>query len=131
MSNEISRALVIGGLGRVGRLLARSMRSSGIAVRIVDVQHVGTPLPAEDDYIECDVRSPSPTFVSALQSSDCVCLCLPEALTVSAVAAVLPLMPDGSLWVDTTSVKTAIADELQRALPRCEILSINPMFAPG
>jgi prephenate dehydrogenase len=56
---------------------------------------------------------------------------LPETATVDAVASVLPLISNGSLWVDTLSVKSVITRELQQRVGECEILSINPMFAPA
>ncbi|MFL6449390.1 MAG: prephenate dehydrogenase dimerization domain-containing protein [Bryobacteraceae bacterium] len=115
----------------MGGLLAQSLRNSGILVTISDFRAVTGSSVFADGYIECDVRLPSPALKSALRSSDCVCICLPEAATVDAVASVLPLMSNGSLWVDTVSVKSPLTLELQKRVGEYEILSINPMFAPA
>jgi 4-amino-4-deoxyprephenate dehydrogenase len=133
-SHPIRRTLVIGGLGQVGHLLAQSMRCSGIPVAIADSRpFASTPATREDEgfrYIQADVRSPSPELVSELRLSDCVCVCLPEQVTMDALASVLQHMSKGSLWVDTLSVKSEIARALNRHNGQAELLSLNPMFAP-
>ncbi|MFL6415107.1 MAG: prephenate dehydrogenase/arogenate dehydrogenase family protein [Bryobacteraceae bacterium] len=110
------------------------MRESGIRVTISDSRpFVGTRSSRESQYtyVESDVRVPSAELISEIRASDCVCLCLPETVTLDAVASVLPLMSKGSLWVDTLSVKTEIAQLLAQHIGHCELLSLNPMFAPS
>ena len=69
--------------------------------------------------------------MSELRSSDCVCLCLPERVTLDAVNSVLPQLSEGNLWVDTLSVKSEIARALHPYADRNELLSLNPMFSPA
>jgi prephenate dehydrogenase len=66
----------------------------------------------------------------ALNASDCVILCVPGPVALNAVRSVGGRLRPGSLWVDTTSVKTEICKQLQTIAGRSESLSINPMSAP-
>ena len=125
-----SNAVILGGLGQVGTLLSKSLRSSGISVTLVD-RHPQTHTQSVDiAFLQSNLDTFSPALQAAISSAGCVCVCLPEDIALSIAARVGNLMPPGSLWVDTLSVKSGIVHALAQQAGRLQILSINPMFAP-
>jgi len=127
----ITKAFVLGGLGQAGTLVAESLRGSGIAVTLIDVRPLERSLASGTRFLRSDIGQCGPELISALADSECVCVCLPEKITVQAAPALTAAMPDGGLWVDTLSVKSNIARAIGREAGRLEMLSINPMFAPA
>jgi 4-amino-4-deoxyprephenate dehydrogenase len=107
------------------------LHESGIAVRIVDSRTEEPSLPPGVQFLRCDVAQQKSELSSAIATSDCVCVCLPEKLTLDLLPWLPSVMPQGSLWLDTLSVKSQVAHGLEAHASRLEILSINPMFAPG
>ena len=129
-SMTLSVAIVLGGLGQVGNLVARALTSAQTEVVLVDV----LPRPATiapGRYLQSDVTRPDDTLRRAIAGSDCVAMCLPERAALAAAPAVLDAMPRGSLWVDTLSVKQNIGALLLSYEDKLELVSINPMFAPS
>jgi prephenate dehydrogenase len=124
----LTRVLILGSSGQAGSLLRRSFAESGIAVTGVDRQ------PPDNDtqtYFQADIACGGPELESAIRRAECVCVCLPEQVTVDIAPRLVTHMRDNALWVDTLSVKTPISRALAESAGRLEILSINPMFAPA
>jgi 4-amino-4-deoxyprephenate dehydrogenase len=126
----LKNATILGGSGQAGSLLIRSLLATGVEVIEVDLH----PPPGNHSggkYFEADVTRGGPEFEKVISRSDCVCVCLPEQIALHSASRVAGAMRDGSLWVDTLSVKGPIARALEAHGGRLEILSINPMFAPA
>lgn len=124
----LTRALILGSSGQAGSLLRRSFTDSGIEVTGVDRI---PPANATEPYIQVDITRGGPELESAIRGAECVCVCLPEPITVEIAPRLTAHMPNGALWVDTLSVKTPISRAVAESGQRLEILSINPMFAPA
>jgi prephenate dehydrogenase len=124
-------ALILGGLGQVGMLLSRSLRDSGVSITLVDARP-RTPNDTEAmAFLRCDVDTFEPALNAAIAASDCVCVCLPEKITLRIAARLVEIMPAGGLWMDTLSVKSGIMHALRQYAGHVQLLSINPMFAPA
>ena len=128
--DNISVAVILGGLGQVGKLMADTLSEAGVEVALVDV----LPRPeaiAAASYIQADVSQPDDELLRAIAGAGCVAMCLPEDAALAAAPAVLNAMPSAALWIDTLSVKQNICALLQRYKEKLELVSINPMFAPA
>lgn len=126
----LKNAIVLGGSGQAGSLLIRSLLDSAVEVTELDL-HSHSANDPNRRYIQADVTRFGPELQAAIHSSDCVCICLPEQIALDAASRLVSVMSDGSLWVDTLSVKGPIVRCLEPHAGRVEILSINPMFAPA
>jgi 4-amino-4-deoxyprephenate dehydrogenase len=126
----LTNAVVLGGLGQAGMLLAESLQNSGIPVTLVDAREPDDRQFDGPAFLKSDVGECGPDLRSLLASSDCVCVCLPEKVALRAASHLAAAMREGSLWVDTLSVKTDIVGLIERYAGTLEVLSINPMFAP-
>lgn len=124
-------AVVVGGSGAVGSLLANVLARTGTRDMFNVDRH---PPPAPDcigTFVDGDIVRPSPAILERLRSCDLLVLATPEPVAIEALAAVLPEMRSGSLIVDTLSVKSRFAVALTQSSAAAEILGINPMFAPS
>lgn len=119
----LSRAMILGGVGQAGQLMAQGLTHAGSEVILVDVR------PGSD--VQADVTRPDDDLIRAIASADCVAMCLPERAALQAAPAILDAMSDGALWVDTLSVKQNICAILRDYKDKLELVSINPMFAPA
>lgn len=123
-------AIVLGGLGQVGDLIARAFTHAGTEVLIVDV----LPRPAATKagrYLQADVTRPDDALLQAIAGAHCVVMCLSEDAALVSAPAILDGMSRGALWVDTLSVKQNICALLRSYKEKLELVSINPMFAPS
>ena len=120
-----TRWAVVGGAGGVGSLFRERLRAEGFEAVTIDMRSDGSP-----DCIVCDIRHGDVRSRAALHAADAVLCCLPERVQLEALPLLLECMRDDALLVDTTSVKAGVASALADANPPCELLSINPMFAP-
>src|SRR6476659_4174093 len=123
----LSRAMILGGLGQAGQLMAQALTDAGREVILVDVRR-----PPEENntarYVQADVTRPDDDLISGV---DCIVMCLPERAALQAAPAILEAMPEGALWVDTLSVKQNVCGLLRGYKEKLELVSINPMFAPA
>lgn len=128
--DSISTAIVLGGLGQAGSLIAGALTHAGAEVVLVDV----LPRPeavAAASYIQADVTRPDDDLLRAIADTDSIAMCLPEDAALRAAPAILNAMARGALWIDTLSVKQNICGLLRRYKEKLELVSINPMFAPA
>ena len=114
----------------MGALLTASLSASGVNVIAIDLSRCEV-LPPRCKFIMADARQCGAECEQAIKAADCVAVCLPEDAALRGATAILERMPDGALWLDTLSIKQGISRIIDSHTPRLEILSINPMFAPG
>ena len=124
-------AVILGGLGQAGTLISRSLRDSGIGVTLVDARSQITNEAHGMAFLQSDVAVFEPELKTAIASSECVCVCLPEKITMRIASRLAAAMPDESLWIDTLSVKSSVVHAIEAQTGRVQVLSINPMFAPA
>jgi 4-amino-4-deoxyprephenate dehydrogenase len=125
-SSLLRSAVVIGGSGAVGLMLAEAIASCGTRVTIVDKAASSAGFPT----LETDALHPSPELRDVLTDADVVILALPEDVACRSVAPVAAAMRRDALMVDTLSVKGAVVPLLE-ASSVAEAVSINPMFHPS
>jgi 4-amino-4-deoxyprephenate dehydrogenase len=130
-TDVIGNAVVLGGAGQAGKLLARSLGASGIAVTLVDMREPEHVQKHGAVFLRCDIGECGPELNALLARADCVCVCLPEAIALASAAKLTDSMTEGSLWVDTLSIKGDIVRALASERGRLEAVSLNPMFAPA
>ncbi len=125
----LSRAVVFG-CGAVGALLCRELTALVDRLVIVDVRDSASGF-SHDHQLRADVRSPTDEVRRTLAQADLVILAVPEEAALDGLAGVTAAMGEGSLLVDTLSVKSRIVSSIRQLDPPLEVLSINPMFAPS
>ena len=109
--------LLVGGAGRMGRLLARAFASAGAAVSIHDP---GRRFPA----------FPAVPLGSAA-GADAVVVCVSLEATPAVLEEVLALRPRG-LVLDVASVKGPVLPVYEKAARQgLAVASVHPMFGPG
>lgn len=123
-------ALILGGLGQAGGLLASSLAGAGDAVTYADLRNRPDWIPPAS-YLQGDVTRPNTLLRQRIAASGCVVVCLPEEAALSAAPRILDAMAAGALWVDTLSVKSGICRVLRHCRRKIQMVSINPMFAPA
>ncbi|WNG57425.1 prephenate dehydrogenase/arogenate dehydrogenase family protein [Archangium gephyra] len=126
----LTRILLLGANGAVGRAFSRLLAGEG---RIVVGADLGETRADESvsEYLRADVSAPSPELLRQAAGADCVLAALPEPAILATLGAVVPAMRPGSLFVDTSSVKSEIVERAERDARAVEFLSINPLFAPS
>jgi len=126
----VSRAMILGGLGQAGQLMAQGLTHAGSEVVLVDVLARAEAISAAR-YLQTDVTTPDDDLLRAITDADCVAMCLPERAALLAAPAILDAMSKGALWVDTLSVKQNVCASLRDYKDKLELVSLNPMFAPA
>ncbi|WP_072806560.1 prephenate dehydrogenase dimerization domain-containing protein [Rhodococcoides yunnanense] len=120
---DIYDAVVVGGRGAVGTLIAQLLESDGQSVLTVDpAERRGGP-----GHLCADALAPDAALRSLLASAAVVVLAVPESV---ALQIPLSLFGEETLLVETLSVKTGFAARVaeDRTGPT---VGINPMFAPS
>ncbi len=112
-----SKVLLVGGAGRIGRLLARAFRAAGHAVAIHDPGRRLAGFPSV----------PLETAAAA----DAVVVSVSLEATPGVLAGILSLSPPG-LVLDVASVKGPLLPLYARAVRGgLSVASVHPMFGPG
>jgi 4-amino-4-deoxyprephenate dehydrogenase len=116
------KILIIGALGKVGRLFFSHLQTIANEIVLVDIQ-------AENNILQADAKNIGPSFKVAISDADIVVNCLPDSIATDCISAIADLLSPGSLLVDTLSVKGAYLAKIgsERSF---ECLSLNPLFAP-
>ena len=116
--------LIIGGTGRMGRFLAGFLSLQGAHVTITGRSIDRTRKTARE--IEVDAG----TLLDSVKS-DIIIVSVPIEETERVARETAPLMNEGSLLLDVSSVKTRIANRIAASIPKSiEYVSIHPLFAP-
>lgn len=126
----ISRVLILGINGGFGVLFSRLLVSRGISVTGADLADKAGVDVRCDQYLSCDIGKPSNELKSLASQSDTLLFCVPEKALVDGLAALADIAAPGSLFVDTLSIKTPVANIVSTLRKDIQHLSINPMFAP-
>lgn len=108
-NDAISKVVVVGGKGALGKVLVGLFESSGYAVTIVE----------KDNW---EARE------SLLADADLVVLAVPINQTLSIIKA-LPTLPENCILADVTSVKQAPLDAMLEK-HNGPVLGLHPMFGP-
>jgi prephenate dehydrogenase len=108
-------AVVLGAAGGFGRLFTTMLGDDVLGVDLAGDRRG-------------DATDPDGQTLSLVRRAGCVVLCLPEAAALKAIDRLLSELATGALLVDTLSVKTPVADRINR--DDVEVLSLNPLFAP-
>lgn len=116
------RALLLGGAGAVGKMLAKLLASYVQEITCIDLR-------SEEGCELGDVAAPSAALEHRMRSADLIVLALPDRLNEEVGPSVLKLARTDCLLVDTSSVKSGYA-KVCLLHGSAEILSINPLFGP-
>ena len=109
--------LLVGGAGRMGRLLARAFASAGHAVSIHDPGRRFPEFPA--------------VSLESAPDADAIVVCVSLEATPAVLEEVLALRPRG-LVLDIASVKGPVLPIYARAARQgLSVASVHPMFGPG
>jgi prephenate dehydrogenase len=128
----LSRPLVLGANGGMGALFSERLSREGMAVTGIDLYPRARDEAGVNDYLSADITRPDEAVRAAVEAADCILLAVPHNVALAALPALLPWIAPGALLVDTLSVKTEVVGRLRAAgRTDIDILSINPMFAPG
>lgn len=127
MSTVLPTPIVLaGGCGAVGTLLADLLRTAGHPVTICDPRAEPGP-----DALRGDIAQPTAEVDDLLAVAGTVILAVPEPVALAALPALAATAGEATLLVDTLSVKTRIAQAVQRTWARRAAVGINPMYAPA
>ncbi|MDJ0392775.1 prephenate dehydrogenase/arogenate dehydrogenase family protein [Rhodococcus sp. G-MC3] len=124
---KIYDAVVVGGRGAVGTLLAGHLAEDGLTVLAVD----RTPAPegpSPYDHAVGNVDRPNEPLRRTMKAAPIVVLAVPESVALSLPAE---LVGPNSLVVETLSVKSNFAARVDESFGTGTVLGINPMFAPS
>lgn len=114
-------ALVLGGLGRMGRWFADFLDVQGFAVSLAD------PAPAPDDVPYPLVND----WRRAASEAELIVLAAPMGATVELLQSLAELAPRGLIF-DLGSLKSPLLPGLQQlASQGLRVVSVHPMFGPG
>jgi prephenate dehydrogenase len=126
----ISRVLIFGINGGFGSLFSQMMVSKGILVTGADLADKAGAGVRCDRYISCDLGKLSNELSDRASECDTFLFCVPEQALVRGLRVFADVPAPGSLFVDTLSIKTPVADIVSHMRNDVQYLSINPMFAP-
>ncbi len=111
------RALVVGGLGKMGAWMSTYLHATGHHVQIFDTASGDSEFEIVGD-------------LSAAEGADIVVLALPMPAIAPALAALDPAKVTGLVF-DIASLKTQLVDALRDAATRgLRVASVHPMFGP-
>lgn len=127
---QLGRCVLIGGNGQIGRMFAGLLTTRGSVVTCIDPTQPPSSVLRKATWLPGDARRPDAAMTAAIGAADLLLVAVPEQVAAEAITAVAPLLSPGALISDTLSVKSGIAEVLERQVRGCEVLSINPMFSP-
>jgi len=112
------RALVIGGLGRMGAWMSRYLDTVGYQVDVADPVRVETPFTVVDDW------------ESVIDDYDVIVVAVPLRPSNAVLHRLAELRPRGLVF-DIGSLKSPMTSGLEAlAAAGCRVCSVHPMFGP-
>ncbi|RZN62638.1 prephenate dehydrogenase/arogenate dehydrogenase family protein [Methanonatronarchaeum sp. AMET6-2] len=118
------KVTVVGGAGRMGRWIGKTL-SRDFEVHITDKDIEGGEKVAEELGLTFH-RDYTP-----VPSSDIVIVSVPIKVTGQVIGEVAPMMTEGSLLVDVTSVKEGPVEAMEKHLPKgVAAIGSHPLFGP-
>lgn len=131
-SHQPRRAVVVGVLGSIGKLLARQLVSAGYAVTGLDIAAPSDSL-ADNAHsirvLQADVLSPSEQVKAELGSADILVLALAQNVLIKALPVLAPHLRSDCLIVDTLSIKSEFSAFVDQSTLKQPMVGINPMFS--
>lgn len=104
---------IVGGTGVMGQWLQKLFADAGYGVLVTG-------------------RNTDLTHAECVAHSDVILINVPIRNTVEVIEQVAPLMHDGQLLVDNTSIKTQPIDAMLRSVPKgVEVLGMHTVFGPN
>ena len=128
---NLRNCVIVGGAGAVGSMFANLLAGAGARVFVVDRKLPLLGPKFAEDAAEGDITAPDARVRELLGQADLVLLAVPEAVGLAALGSVARAMRRGALVVETSSVKSPIADAFLSCEPDVEVLGVNPLFAPS
>jgi len=117
---------IIGGYGGMGRLFARVLKRNGFKITIAGPRLEKGRVVAKDLGVAFENDN-----VKAAKDADIVIITVPITKTLSVIKEVAPVMKNGSLLMDLTSVKEAPCEAMLKAAPAgVEVVGCHPVFGP-
>ena len=117
---------VIGGTRGLGEWIAKFLKSKGLDVTVTGRDKITGERISKKLGVEY-----SSSNTSAASQADVVIVSVPIDVTLSTIKEVAPVMRNGSLIMDVTSVKEQPSRIMQEYAPQgVEVLPIHPMFGP-
>jgi prephenate dehydrogenase len=117
-------AVVVGGAGRMGSMLAGSLAAAGMKVVIYDLDERKALKAAR----RLGVRQGGPESAAL---GDIVVVSVPVKDTVNVCLSTAIEMRPGSLLVEISSVKTGVVEKVEAGIPdMVEYASMHPLFGP-
>ena len=117
---------VIGGTRGLGEWIAKFLKSKGLDVTVTGRDKITGERISKKLGVEY-----SSSNTSAASQADVVIVSVPIDVTLSTIKEVAPVMKNGSLIMDVTSVKEQPSRIMQEYAPQgVEVLPIHPMFGP-
>jgi 4-amino-4-deoxyprephenate dehydrogenase len=121
---------ILGGSGAVGSSLGRLLAADVESITCLDLSPPGPGSSASHILVDFTKPELPADAEDALRGADIVIVALPEDIARSALPRIGPKLADDALLADTLSVKQGFCDAVAAQHLRCEVLSINPMYAP-
>jgi prephenate dehydrogenase len=121
--------VLIGAGGAVGQLVHAALLARPCTLTAVDLVAPDAPVD-RCRWLIADARQPSEDLATALANAGTIVLCLPESVSLAALATLAPLIRRGSLLVAVLSIHARFADAVLAQEPAFEALGMNPMFRP-
>ena len=117
LRTEFRNAVVLGGNGAMGSLLCGKLGRQLEILVALDLEARPRPETRASRYVRSDVLAPNGEAKRAIAAADLVILALPEPVAIAAIPGMCSLMHEGSLLVDTLSVKSNFADSIRSLEP--------------
>jgi 4-amino-4-deoxyprephenate dehydrogenase len=127
---RIWNCVIVGGAGAVGAWFADEFGSALNHVSVIELRALGRRQFKSRDHVESDITKPTTEARAILRSADLAVLALPNGVAVDAIRSVTSCVREGTLLIDTLSVKTQLHKAMANWRGRGELLGINPMFSP-
>ncbi len=116
---------ILGGAGKMGQWLARTLGENGEELLLVDREPQALASAAEQPGVRTSTRT------CDAAGMDAVIIAVPIDKFESAVSEFAACAPSGQIVMDITSVKSMPVEIMHRLLPGCRILGTHPVFGPG
>lgn len=119
------KILIIGGTGETGRFFTKFYKKHGFEVVIWGINK------RKDIAAELGVKF-ADDLDGEIKRSDIVMISVPINVTERTIEDIAPKMPEGSLLMDITSIKTVPVSAMKKNTPiNVEFLGTHPMFGPS
>src|SRR3972149_9827311 len=117
---------IIGGVGKMGRWLARFFGTAVPAVAVTDRDKDGLRQMSGQPGITA-----AASVADAVAGADYILVSVPIEEFASAVTELSQVVSPGQVVIDITSTKTVPTDIMHRLLPSHVVLGGHPLFGPG